>query len=153
MLGLLISVIDTLVAQKETNFCYHVSDYQHFKTRCIVDITVIGTLLYIAYLLLTLRASKFLKKQRPQVTIISDYKNQSSRHERNNLSNSCTFYQEKHSVYSTKRIRKVSTICEYFRRSVEVVISRMRAVFPHSLASHRRQYEISRQNLRIVLCV
>jgi hypothetical protein len=42
----------------------------------------------------------------------------------------------------TKRIRKVrvSTVCEYFRLSAEVVISRMRAVFPHSVASHRRQY-------------
>jgi hypothetical protein len=44
----------------------------------------------------------------------------------------------------TKRIRKVITVSEYFRRSVEVVISRMRAVSPYSLASHRRQYAKSR---------
>jgi hypothetical protein len=36
---------------------------------------------------------------------------------------------------------KVSTVYEYFRRSAEVVISRMRAVFPDSLRSHRRRYE------------
>jgi hypothetical protein len=42
---------------------------------------------------------------------------------------------------NTKRIRKVSTVCEYFRRSAEVVILRMRVVFPHLLASHRRPYE------------
>jgi hypothetical protein len=30
-----------------------------------------------------------------------------------------------------KRIRKGSTFCEYFRRSAEIVISRMRAVFLH----------------------
>ena len=46
-----------------------------------------------------------------------------------------------------------STVCEYFRRSAEVVILRMRAVFRHSLASHRRKYEKSRQCLRVVLCV
>ena len=40
-----------------------------------------------------------------------------------------------------KRKRQVRTVCEYFRRSAEVVISRMRAVFPHSSASHGRQYE------------
>jgi hypothetical protein len=43
----------------------------------------------------------------------------------------------------TKHIRKVGIVCEYFRRSADVVISCMRAVFPHSLASHRRQYEES----------
>ena len=39
-----------------------------------------------------------------------------------------------HSLYcddNTKRIRKASTVCEYFRRSAEVVISRMRAFFIH----------------------
>jgi hypothetical protein len=53
----------------------------------------------------------------------------------------------------TKYNRKVSTVCEYFRRSAEAEISCMRAVFPNSLASHRRQYEKSRECLRIVLCV
>ena len=47
-------------------------------------------------------------------------------------------------VEYTKRIRKVSTVFEYFRRSAEVVDSSMRAVFPYSLASHRHQYEKSR---------
>jgi serine kinase of HPr protein (carbohydrate metabolism regulator) len=48
---------------------------------------------------------------------------------------------EAETTYVQQAYRKVSTVCEYFRRSAEVVISRMRAVFPHSLASHRRQYE------------
>jgi hypothetical protein len=37
-----------------------------------------------------------------------------------------------------------STLCEYFRHSAEVVVLRMRAVLPCSLASHRRKYEKSR---------
>jgi hypothetical protein len=43
--------------------------------------------------------------------------------------------------YITKRIRKVGTVCEYFRRSAEVVNSRMRVVFPHWQATdaHRRK--------------
>jgi hypothetical protein len=43
-----------------------------------------------------------------------------------------------HYLTNTKVIRKVNTVYEYFRRSVEVVILLLRAVFPHSLASHRR---------------
>ena len=48
------------------------------------------------------------------------------------------------SVHTSTKTYEVSTICEYFRRSAEVVISRMCAVFPRSLANHRRQYEKSR---------
>jgi hypothetical protein len=53
-------------------------------------------------------------------------------------------------LQGTKRIQKVSTVCEYFRRSAEVVISRMpmkegrQRIFPLSMASYRRRHEKSR---------
>jgi hypothetical protein len=47
------------------------------------------------------------------------------------------FVSEKMSIiYDMQCIRKVSTVCKYFLCSAEVVISRVCAVFPHSLASH-----------------
>jgi hypothetical protein len=53
----------------------------------------------------------------------------------------------------TKHIRKVSTICEHFRHSSKVMISHVCAIFPHSLTSHRREYEKIRKCLWIVLYV
>jgi hypothetical protein len=54
---------------------------------------------------------------------------------------------------NTKRIRKVSTDCKYFRCSAAVVILRMCTDFPHLLARLRRHYEDIRSYLRFVLCV
>jgi hypothetical protein len=46
--------------------------------------------------------------------------------------------------FNMKRLQTVSTIGKYFCHSAEVVILRICAVLPHSLASHGHQYKKSR---------
>jgi hypothetical protein len=61
-------------------------------------------------------------------------------------------FQQICSLY-TKRIRRVSTDCKYFRCNAAVVVLRMCTDFPHLLARFRRHYEDIRLYLRFVLCV